>query len=107
MNNSELDPTTLEMQNLQNNADSWHSRYLELQQNYRAVRKKNREQAKMSRQLIEAVKNKLQETDRYISEVSIYVYYIYDYSLYPILHQVVQIKYKLVFNFSRFDRSMI
>lgn len=80
MNNSELD-TTLEM-NLQNNADSWHSRYLELQQNYRAVRKKNREQAKMSRQLIEAVKNKLQETDRYISEVSIHGYYIYNYSLY-------------------------
>ena len=79
MNNSELD-TTLEM-NLQNNADSWHSRYLELQQNYRAVRKKNREQAKMSRQLIEAVKNKLQETDRYISEVSIYVYSIYKYLL--------------------------
>ena len=81
MNNSELDHTTLEM-NLQNNADSWHSRYLELQQNYRAVRKKNREQAKMSRQLIEAVKNKLQETDRYISEVSIYVYCIYNYLLY-------------------------
>ena len=77
MNNSELD-TTLEM-NLQNNADSWHSRYLELQQNYRAVRKKNREQAKMSRQLIEAVKNKLQETDRYISEVSIHGYYVYNY----------------------------
>ena len=79
MNNSELDHTTLEMQNLQNNADSWHSRYLELQQNYRAVRKKNREQAKMSRQLIEAVKNKLQETDRYISEVSIHGYYVYNY----------------------------
>ena len=77
MNNSELD-TTLEM-NLQNNADSWHSRYLELQQNYRTVRKKNREQAKMSRQLIEAVKNKLQETDRYISEVSIHGYYVYNY----------------------------
>ena len=81
MNNSELDHTTLEM-NLQNNADSWHSRYLELQLNYRAVRKKNREQAKMSRQLIEAVKNKLQETDRYISEVSIYVYCIYNYLSY-------------------------
>ncbi len=50
-------------------ADSWQSRYLEMQENYRAVRKKNREQAKMSRQLIEAVKNKLQQTDRYIHEV--------------------------------------
>ena len=49
--------------------DSWQSRYLEMQENYRAVRKKNREQAKMSRQLIEAVKNKLQQTDRYIHEV--------------------------------------
>ena len=83
MNNSEMD-TTLEM-NLQNNADSWHSRYLELQQNYRAVRKKNREQAKMSRQLIEAVKNKLQETDRYITEVSIYVYCIYNSTIFIIL----------------------
>ena len=49
--------------------DSWQSRYLEMQENYRAVRKKNREQGKMSRQLIEAVKNKLQQTDRYIHEV--------------------------------------
>lgn len=50
--------------------DSWQSRYFELQENYRAVKKKNREQAKMSRQLIEAVKTKLQQTDRYIHEVS-------------------------------------
>ena len=49
--------------------DSWQSRYFELQENYRAVKKKNREQAKMSRQLIEAVKTKLQQTDRYIHEV--------------------------------------
>lgn len=51
--------------------DSWQSRYFELQENYRAVKKKNREQAKMSRQLIEAVKTKLQQTDRYIHEVII------------------------------------
>ena len=51
------------------NEDSWHSRYLEMQQNYRAVKKQNREQSKMSRQLIEAVKNKLLQTDRYIYEV--------------------------------------
>ena len=49
--------------------DSWQLRYFELQENYRAVKKKNREQAKMSRQLIEAVKTKLQQTDRYIHEV--------------------------------------
>ena len=53
--------------------DSWQSRYLEMQQNYRSVRKKNQEQAKMSRQLIEAVKNKLQQTDRYITEVKRYL----------------------------------
>ena len=52
-------------------ADSWQSRYFELQENYRAVKKKNREQGKMSRQLIEAVKTKLQQTDRYIHEVII------------------------------------
>ena len=51
--------------------DSWQLRYFELQENYRAVKKKNREQAKMSRQLIEAVKTKLQQTDRYIHEVII------------------------------------
>ena len=49
--------------------DSWQLRYFELQENYRDVKKKNREQAKMSRQLIEAVKTKLQQTDRYIHEV--------------------------------------
>ena len=66
MNNSinEIEPAEMSL-----DADSWQSRYLEMQGNYRAVRKKNREQAKMSRQLIEAVKNKLQQTDRYIHEV--------------------------------------
>ena len=54
-------------------ADSWQSRYFELQENYRAVKKKNREQGKMSRQLIEAVKTKLQQTDRYIHEVIIQI----------------------------------
>jgi hypothetical protein len=57
--------------------DSWQSRYLAMQENYRAVRKKNRKQATMSRQLIEAVKDKLQQTDRYIHEViKILVYFL-------------------------------
>ena len=64
-NNSELNTSEMSL-----DTDSWQSRYFELQENYRAVKKKNREQAKMSRQLIEAVKTKLQQTDRYIHEVS-------------------------------------
>ena len=64
-NNSELNTSEMSL-----DAESWKSRYFELQENYRAVKKKNREQAKMSRQLIEAVKTKLQQTDRYIHEVS-------------------------------------
>ena len=66
-NNSDLN-TSVEMS--LDTESPWQSRYLELQENYRAVKKKNREQAKMSRQLIEAVKTKLQQTDRYIHEVS-------------------------------------
>ena len=65
-NNSDLN-TSLEMS--LDTESPWQSRYFELQENYRAVKKKNREQAKMSRQLIEAVKTKLQQTDRYIHEV--------------------------------------
>ena len=65
-NNSELNASEMSL-----DTDSWQSRYFELQENYRAVKKKNREQAKMSRLLIEAVKTKLQQTDRYIHEVII------------------------------------
>lgn len=72
----ELDSAEMSM-----DADSWQSRYLEMQANYRVVRKKNREQAKMSRQLIEAVKNKLQQTDRYIHEVIIFLLYFLKYYL--------------------------
>ena len=66
MNNNQTDVDASEMSL---DADSWQSRYLGMRENYRAVRKKNREQQKMSRQLIEAVKNKLEQTDRYIHEV--------------------------------------
>merc|ERR1712038_1347878 len=65
-NNNILELNTSEMSL---DGDSWQSRYFELQENYRAVKRKNREQAKMSRQLIEAVKTKLQQTDRYIYEI--------------------------------------
>ena len=74
MNNSinEIDSAEMSM-----DTDSWQSRYLAMQENYRAVRKKNRKQATMSRQLIEAVKDKLQQTDRYIHEViKILVYFL-------------------------------
>jgi len=66
MNNNHVD---LDASELSLDADSWRSRYLGMRENYRAVRKKNREQQKMSRQLIEAVKNKLEQTDRYIHEI--------------------------------------
>ena len=48
---------------------SWQCRYLEMQQNYRMTRKKNREQANMSQKLIQAVKSKLEQTDQYVIEV--------------------------------------
>jgi len=43
--------------------DDWHFKYLEAKANYRKLKSQMREQAKKSRQLIVAVKNKLQEED--------------------------------------------
>ena len=43
--------------------DDWHFKYLEAKANYRKLKSQMREQAKKSRQLIVAVKNKLQEEE--------------------------------------------
>lgn len=45
------------------NQDEWHTKYLEAKGNYRKLKSQMREQAKKSRQLIAAVKNKLQEEE--------------------------------------------
>ena len=47
----------------QNDKDDWHFKYLEAKGNYRKLKSQKREQAKKSRQLIVAVKNKLQDED--------------------------------------------
>lgn len=47
----------------QNDNDDWHFKYLEAKGNYRKLKSQKREQAKKSRQLIVAVKNKLQDED--------------------------------------------
>jgi len=47
----------------QNDNDDWHFKYLEAKGNYRKLKSQKREQAKKSRQLIVAVKNKLQDVD--------------------------------------------
>ena len=47
----------------QNDNDVWHFKYLEAKGNYRKLKSQKREQAKKSRQLIVAVKNKLQDED--------------------------------------------
>ena len=43
--------------------DDWRFKYLEAKGNYRKLKSQKREQAKKSRQLIVAVKNKLQDED--------------------------------------------
>ena len=46
-----------------NDNDNWHFKYMEAKGNYRKLKAQMRDQAKKSRQLIVAVKNKLQEEE--------------------------------------------
>ena len=52
--------------------DDWRFKYLEAKGNYRKLKSQKREQAKKSRQLIVAVKNKLQDVDNEKMKVNLF-----------------------------------